>query len=96
MAAKYQQYLQEMMESHKEIFEKFKHIHDAYALFPEKFQKELNEKGQEILEIIRRYENMLCNQSEGGKYGKFSSKLSEKFWEAIRAIFPKIDYIGLE
>jgi len=96
MAAKYQQYLQDMLEAHKEVFEVFKQIHDKYAISPEKFQKELNEKGQEVLEIIRRYENMLCSQSEGGKYGKFSSKLSEKFWEAIRKIFPKIDYIGLE
>lgn len=91
---KYQQYFQDMTENHKELFTLFKDIHDKYALDPKKWQKEFNETGQEILRIIRKYENMLCGKSEGGKYGKFSTKLADKFWEPIRARFPKIDFIG--
>lgn len=93
---KYQQYFQEMVELYQSDFDVFKEIHDKYAADPEKFQEEFNEKGKKILEIIRKQENMLCSQQEGGKYGKFSEKLSEKFWEAIRAVYPKIDFVGVK
>lgn len=93
---KHQQYLQDMLESHEELFNGFKEIHDQYNHDTKKLQKEFNEEGEKVLALIRRYENMLCNHSEGGKYGKFSSKLSDKFWESIRKKFPKIDFVGLE
>lgn len=93
---KSQQYFQDMMESHKDLFDAFKVVHDKYMSEPKKFQESLNELGEDVLKIVRRYENMLCSQSEGGKYGKFSSNLSDKFWEFIRGAFPKIDAIGLQ
>lgn len=93
---KSQQYFQDMMENHRDLFDDFKKIHDAYVQNPEKMQKEYNTKGEDILALIRRYENMLCNQSEGGRYGKFSANLAEKFWELIRKSFPKIDFIGIQ
>ncbi len=46
--------------------------------------------------IIRRYENMLCGLAEGGKYGKFSNRTADKFWEYIRRFLPKIDAVGLK
>ncbi len=93
---KHQQYIQDMLEEHKDLFGEFKTIHDKYLLEPEKWQKELNKKGEGVLQIIRRYENMLCSTSEGGKYGKFSSKLADKFWESVRSYFPKIDFVGIK
>src|SRR5579872_6048348 len=93
---KSQQYFQDMMENHKDLFDAFKVTHDRYLTDPKKYQQNLNELGEEELQIIRRYENMLCNQSEGGKYGKFSSKLSDTFWGYIRGQFPKIDAVGLQ
>ena len=93
--SKYKEYFTDMINNHKELFEEFKKIHDEYAKDEKKWQNEFNEKGQEILHLIRRYENMLCGKSEAGKYGKFSSKLAEKFWEEIRLHFPKIDFVGL-
>lgn len=92
---KHQQYFQDMVESHKELFDKFGKIHSKYNAQPKQFQDEFNEKGQEVLQIIRRYENMLCSQSEGGKYGKFSANLSDKFWAVIRGAYPKIDFVGV-
>ncbi|MBI2074827.1 MAG: hypothetical protein HYT83_03270 [Candidatus Levybacteria bacterium] len=92
---KYKEYFQDMLASNKNLFDEFKKLHNKYATEPQKWQNEFNEKGQEILTIIRHYENMLCSQSEGGKYGIFSSKLAEKFWEEIRTHFPKIDFIGM-
>ncbi len=91
---KSQQMFEDMMTYNKDIFDQFKEIHDNYALDPEKCKDEFNEKGQEILRIIRKYENMLCGKSESGMYGKFSSKLADKFWEPIRKLFPKIDFVG--
>lgn len=94
--SKYKQQIQDMLEYHNDLFKSFKKIHDDYEKNPKKFQEEFNEEGQKVLHIIRRYENILCSKSEGGKYGKFSSNLADKFWEEIRALFPKIDYIGME
>lgn len=92
---KYKQQVKDMLETHKDLFTQFREIHDSYAQNPKKWQKEFNEKGDEILPIIRRYENSLCGKSEGGKYGKFSENLADKFWGEIRILFPKIDYIGM-
>lgn len=95
MATKHQQYLQDMIESNQELFDNFQKIHTLYMEDPEKYQKQFNAEGEDVLNLIRKYENMLCSHSESGKYGKFSSKLSDKFWEAIRGKFPKIDFVGI-
>ena len=92
---KSQQYFQDMMDSHEELFASFQIIHDKYASDPKTYQREFNEAGDEVMSIIRRYENMLCNQSESGKFGKFSNKTSETFWKFIRGKFPQIDFIGM-
>jgi uncharacterized protein (DUF2249 family) len=93
--AKYKKQVEEMLEIHSDIFTPFKELHDRYAQDPERFQDEYNEKGQEALRVIRRYENNLCNKSESGRYGKFSTSLSDKFWSEIRIHFPKIDSVGM-
>lgn len=92
---KYKRYFQDMLSYHKELFDEFRLIHDKYSEDPKRYQDEFNEKGQQVLTIIRRYENSLCGKSEAGKYGKFSSKLADKFWEEIRSVFPKIDFVGV-
>ena len=84
-----------MLDNHKDVFHSFKHLETLYNQDAKKYQHDFNEKGEEVLAIIRRYENMLCSHSEGGKYGKFSAKLSDKYWEMIRKYFPKIDYVGV-
>jgi len=93
--AKYKQQIEEMLEIHKDIFGPFKALHDKYAIDPKKWQEEYNIVGQDVLRLIRRWENSLCSKSESGKYGRFSTSLSEKFWGEIRELFPKIDNIGL-
>jgi hypothetical protein len=93
---KSQQYFQDMIENHKDLFDAFKVVEGQYVLDSKKYQDQLNELGEDVLRIIRRYENMLCSESEGGKYGKFSSKTAEKFWEYVRGYVPKIDSVGLK
>ncbi len=93
---KYQKYFQEMMAKNDYLFGEFKKIHDLYAMDPPKYQNEFNKLGKEVVEEIREWERKLCNHSERGQFGVFSSNLAEKFWEAIRTYFPKIDFVGVK
>ena len=93
---KSQQYFQDMMEYNKELFDEFKVIHDKFAENEDKYRHEFNEIGEKVQTIIRKYENLLCAKSEGGKYGKFSDKTAETFWKHIRGSFPKVDFIGMK
>jgi hypothetical protein len=92
---KYQIVFTEMTNENKDLFVKFKDIHDKYAENDIKYQAEFNQIGETVMEVIRKYENRLCGRTEGGKYGKFSSNLSDKFRAMVRVVFPKIDYIGI-
>lgn len=81
---------------HKDLFTRFQEIHDRYTMSPDRYQVEFNEVGKEVMDVIRKYENKLCGSTERGGYSKYSHNLSEKFWSGIRALFPKIDFIGAE
>ena len=85
-----------MVSENKELFTNFKDIHDNYALNPPEWQKIFNEYGKEVVEIIREYERRLCANMATGKYGAFSANLSEKFWNEVKKIFPKIDFVGVK
>lgn len=93
--AKYKKQIEEMMLAHKELFEKFQTLHNNYTADPKKWQEKYNEEGREVFMLLKRWENNLCAKSESSRYGKFSNKLADKFWEEVRSIFPKIDYIGV-
>lgn len=93
---KSQQYFQDMMDYNKELFDKFKDLHDKFTKDEKTWKAEFDEVGEEVLRVIRKYENLLCTHSESGKYGKFSNKTSDTFWSYIRKAFPKIDFVGLK
>lgn len=93
---KYQQVFQNMLTKNKALFDEFKRVHDLYEVDQEKYQKQFDEVGRDVQDIIRRYENILCGKSEGSGYGKFSTQLADKFKMQIKSVFPKIDCIGLE
>lgn len=92
---KHRQVFLEMLEQNKELFADFRRIHNQYALNHPLHQKEFNKKGEEVQAVIRQYENRLCRSSENSGFGKFTTSLSDKFHEEIRAEFPEIDNIGL-
>ncbi len=92
---KYKEYVQKLLDENKIVFESFRKLHDAYALKQDKLQEEFNSQGEKVMELVHEYENRLCRQSEKGGYGVFSPKLSEKFQEELKKIFPFIDHIGL-
>jgi len=91
---KYKEVFSDMLECNKDAFLSFKKLHKLYEESPKEYQLEFNREGEKLLRIIRRYENILCGKSESGKYGKFSTSLSDKFWSEIRVHFPKIDSVG--
>ena len=93
---KSQQYFQDMIEYNAELFEEFKKVHDKFTADEKKFRDEFNEVGERVLVVIRKYENLLCQHAEGGKYGKFSDKTADTFWKHIRGAFPKIDFVGMK
>lgn len=93
---KYQQYFQEMVEYNLDLFNSFRDLSVNYASSPSEYQEELNDTGEKVLRIVRRYENMLCGKSENSGYGKYSTNLSEKFWGLVRDQFPHIDDVGKE
>lgn len=92
--SKYNQVFKEMLEYNKELFDSFRLLHERYVSDPKTFQSEFNEQGEKVLRVVRRYENILCGKSESGRYGKFSTSLSDKFWTEVRTHFPKIDLVG--
>ena len=83
-----------MLEYNEGLFDEFQKVHDKYAQNPKGAKEEFNSIGEKVLRVVRRYEDELCSRSEGGRYGKFSAALSDKFWTEVRIRFPKIDYIG--
>ena len=93
--SKYQEYYQRMVDENLDLFGKFQDLHDNYVLHPKQFQKEYNEIGNQVVEIIRERERKLCRESEKGQFGKFSSHLADKFWELVRRDFPRIDFVGV-
>jgi len=95
MTPKFKEYFQLMLKNNTESFDKFRVIHDKYALNPDDYQEELNEVGSVVVKIIRQWEDKLCNRSEGSGYGKYSTNLAEKFQNEVRREFPKIDCVGL-
>ena len=84
-----------MLTENRELFDTFKQVHDAFILAPDANKVRFNELGSEVLDIIRHYERVLCGKTESGQYGKFSSGLAQKFWDEIRKVFPKIDFVGI-
>ena len=96
MAAKYRQLFLQMIEDNRDLFLDFKEIHDKFTEDPESFKDEFNEKGKVLVEIIREYELKLTAQQNRGQYSKFSSNLSDKFWDQIRSFLPRIDFVGVK
>ena len=85
-----------MTEENKKLFDTFCAVHDAFVLNPDANKARFNEIGSEVMDIIRSYERILCGKTESGQYGKFSANLSQKFWDEVRKVYPKIDFVGIK
>src|SRR5690606_9808512 len=93
---KYRDYFRQMLEVHKDEFEKFAEVHAKYQLDQNKWQEEYNKIGAPIKNILYEWEKKLCGHSEKGNFAKFSSQLAEKFQQEVKAFFPLVDFIGVK
>lgn len=93
--SKYKEYFNKMMEENRQLFDDFGQIHLKYMQEPKTYQKEFNSIGEQVLEVVRKYENMLCGKTESGSYAKYSANLADKFHEIIKINFPRIDSVGI-
>jgi len=93
---KYKKSFNQMMSDHKALFDNFKVIHDKFKADNKKYSKEFNTQGEKVIEIVRKYENELCGTSDTSGFGKFTTKLAEKFLGEVRNVFSELDEIGIE
>jgi 5-methylcytosine-specific restriction endonuclease McrBC regulatory subunit McrC len=93
--AKYKEYFDKMIEENKDIFEKFKTLHNNYSMDKDKYQEEFNKEGEKILAIAHEWENKLCSQSEKAGFSSYTGNLAEKFQAELKNLFPLIDHVGI-
>lgn len=93
--SKYRQTYQEMIDLNQPLFAEFLKIHDNYRINKKKFGSQFHQIGERVVEIIRNYERVLCAKMERGSKGKYSSKVSDKFWQLVRKDYPLIDLVGV-
>ena len=93
---RYKEAYEQMVHDNSALFEAFQKIHDEYVLDPLKKGDQFNEKGKEVMGVVRKYEDILCKRSEVNGFGEYTSKLAEKFQDEVRKHFPKIDEVGIK
>ena len=94
--AKYQIYYQKMIDDNRTLFDRFAKIHQLFEKDQELNAEAFHQLGKEVLEVIRDYDRRLCAAMGRGVYSVYSDKLSQKFWDLVRADFPKIDLVGVK
>ncbi len=94
MATKYLSLIKEMYQAHALEMTEFEKLHQAYEQDQKKWQKQFNDQGEKVVEIMRYYEKQLCGKSERSGMGVYSSKLAEKYWAEIKKRFSLIDFVG--
>lgn len=78
------------------LFATFSEAHDLYVLNPQKWEARFNKDGLPVLDILRATERQLCAGMERGKFGAYSNKVAEKFWQIVKKDYPLIEYVGVK
>ena len=84
-----------MQNQNKPLLEKFRMIHDGFAVQPEKWSEQFHQVGRDVLDVIRDWERRLCSGTERGHYAQYSVKLAEKYWQEVKKEFPLIEKVGV-
>jgi phage-related protein len=92
---KYKEFFELMIKNNKEEFENFRKLQHKYLQNPSLHQKELNQKGLVIQQIVYQWQDKLCNRSESTGYASFTSSLAEKFISEVQKEFPHFSSIGI-
>jgi len=85
-----------MSEENKTLFAEFKSVHDLYKSDKFKYQDKFNELGLQVRKIMEEWDTRLCGRMESGKNATYSARLSQKFWDEIRSVYPLIDFVGVK
>lgn len=85
-----------MLAENEELFAEFTQIHSKYVEDRAANQDQYNFVGAKVLDVAKKYEDMLCGKTERGNNSVFSSKLADKFKAEIKAFYPMYDFIGVE
>lgn len=92
---KYKKYYDQMETAHAALFDNFQVIHDGYKQDRKNWSERFHTEGQAVVDIMREWERRLCAGMERGHNGKFSNRVSEKFWEEIKKRFSHIELVGV-
>jgi hypothetical protein len=93
---KFKQYYQQMSEENAELFAKFQPIHDGYKQDRKQWSAQFHSVGQQVVDIMKEWEQRLCASMERGNHAVYSSKLAEKFWAEIKQRFSHIELVGVK
>lgn len=88
------QYFKLMLDQNQKLFQFFFEVSEKYEKNPQHYHEIFNAIGLDVQDTVRRYENRLCSGTENGGFGKFSTKLSEKFQSRVLKEFPQYNHIG--
>ncbi len=97
MPAKYKKFVELMYENNQDLFEKFEKLHSKYVAGKDADAiEQFHKVGMTVRDRVRDWERRLCRTQTKGQYSQYAGKLSEKFWNAVRERFPKIDEVGIK
>ncbi len=88
---KFKKHYDEMMRYNGDLFTEYLALEAKYDSDPQTFKEELRDLKRKLIRVIRQHEDNLCAKSENTKFGVYAANLAAKFWEEIRANFPRID-----
>jgi uncharacterized protein with von Willebrand factor type A (vWA) domain len=96
MAAKYKKYFDQMFEQNRDEFMQFMILNDQYSQDKRLMKGEFDEKGANIVKIVKEWEDKLCKTMEKGENGAYSAKLGEKFQSEVGKYFPYFHEVGVK
>jgi hypothetical protein len=95
MAAKFKQYFDQMFEQNREEFMQFMILNEQYRSDKRLMKSEFDKKGENVVKIVKEWEDKLCKTMERGENGAYSAKLGEKFQSEVGKYFPFIHEVGV-
>ncbi len=85
----------EMIDENPEIIKEFTTIHNNFKKDPNKYREKFNEVGERFLELVNKYETILCGNSVHAGYSNLTGPLADTFRRNIRVMFSEFDEIGM-
>jgi len=95
-STRFKEAYEQMIKDNKDLFDRFRIVHDNFEQNETAHQEEFNDLGREVMSVVRKYEDILCRRSEETGHGGYTAALAEKFQNEVRKHFSKIDSIGVK